>query len=170
MPVKYALVSAKHLYGAAVVVDGDDAGYFQYIAFANRNPDLVTYFEHLYGTAPFGAGLHAWLSNGPGFKFEKVKTPLMAQAVQPYSLLVEWEWFAALSRLGKPVELLYMPEATHIIQKPWDRITSQQGSVDWFCFWLKGEEDPDPAKKEQYARWRAMREEFRKRHPATTRP
>jgi len=36
-------------------------------------------------------------------------------------------------------------------------MTSQQGNVDWFCFWLKGEEDPDPAKAEQYARWRELR-------------
>jgi hypothetical protein len=34
---------------------------------------------------------------------------------------------------------------------------SQQGNVDWFCFWLKGEEDPDPTKAEQYARWRELR-------------
>jgi hypothetical protein len=34
---------------------------------------------------------------------------------------------------------------------------SQQGNVDWFCFWIKGEEDPDPAKAEQYARWRELR-------------
>jgi hypothetical protein len=25
------------------------------------------------------------------------------------------------------------------------------------CFWLKGEEDPDPAKADQYARWRELR-------------
>jgi hypothetical protein len=36
-------------------------------------------------------------------------------------------------------------------------MTSQQGDVDWFCFWLKGEEDPDPAKAELYARWRDLR-------------
>jgi len=29
--------------------------------------------------------------------------------------------------------------------------------VDWFCFWLKGEEDTDPAKVEQYVRWRELR-------------
>jgi len=29
--------------------------------------------------------------------------------------------------------------------------------VDWYCFWLKGEEDHDPGKAEQYRRWRAMR-------------
>ena len=33
----------------------------------------------------------------------------------------------------------------------------QQTNVDWFVFWLKGEEDPDPAKAETYARWRELR-------------
>jgi hypothetical protein len=33
----------------------------------------------------------------------------------------------------------------------------QGGAVDWFRFWLKGEEDPDPAKAEQYARWRGLK-------------
>lgn len=36
-------------------------------------------------------------------------------------------------------------------------MTSQQGNVDWFTFWLKGEEDPNPAKAEQYKRWRELR-------------
>ena len=43
------------------------------------------------------------------------------------------------------------------------------GSVDWLRFWLKGEEDPDPAKVEQYARWRELRklqEENEKKSPA----
>jgi hypothetical protein len=32
-------------------------------------------------------------------------------------------------------------------------MASQQGDVDWFSFWLKGEEDSDPTKKEQYKNW-----------------
>ena len=36
-------------------------------------------------------------------------------------------------------------------------MVSQQGAVDWFRFWLKGEEDLDPAKAEQYTRWRELR-------------
>ena len=63
------------------------------------------------------------------------------------------EVITGLSRLNKPVELLYIPGGVHVLEKPWDRIASQQGDVDWFCFWLNGEEDPDPAKAEQYARW-----------------
>jgi hypothetical protein len=33
----------------------------------------------------------------------------------------------------------------------------QQGLVDWFSFWLKGEEDPETVKADQYARWRDLR-------------
>ena len=36
-------------------------------------------------------------------------------------------------------------------------MASQGGSVDWFRFWLQGYEDPDPAKAEQYKRWRGLR-------------
>jgi hypothetical protein len=30
-------------------------------------------------------------------------------------------------------------------------------TVDWYDFWLNGHDDPDPAKAEQYARWRELR-------------
>jgi hypothetical protein len=88
---------------------------------------------------------------------DKIETPLRIQVLGPTSVLLDWHWFSGLSRLGKPVEMIYIPEGTHILEKPWERMTSQQGNVDWFCFWLKGEQDPDPAKAEQYKRWRELR-------------
>ncbi len=36
---------------------------------------------------------------------------------------------------------------------------SQGLTVDWFRFWLQDQEDADPAKVEQYARWRKLREQ-----------
>ena len=47
----------------------------------------------------------------------------------------------------KPVDLIYIPDAQHILQKPKQRYASQQGNVDRFRFWLPGYEDPDLAKK-----------------------
>jgi hypothetical protein len=32
----------------------------------------------------------------------------------------------------------------------------QQGALDWFCFWLRGEVDPDRAKSGQYVGWREL--------------
>ena len=77
---------------------------------------------------------------------DKIETPLRIQTLYPLSLLSDWPWYTGLSQLGKPVEMIYIPEGAHILEKPWDRMVSQQGNVDWFCFWLKSEEDPDPVK------------------------
>jgi hypothetical protein len=103
------------------------------------------------------------LKKSPGFNLAGVTTPVREESYHPSSLFSAWEWFVGLSRLGKPVELIYIPGADHVLVKPNDRLTSQQGNVDWFCFWLKGEEDPDPAKAEQYARWRELRK-LQERH------
>jgi hypothetical protein len=75
-----------------------------------------------------------------------------------YHTLGNWEWFSGLTHLNRPVELVYLPGAPHLLVKPWDRLASQQGTVDWFSFWLKGEESSEPAKSEQNRRWKAVRE------------
>ncbi len=157
--VQYALTHSVFHFAAALVADGIDGGYVQYIVYANANPELAAEFDAINSGPPFGDGLSSWLKLAPGFSLNTVKTPLRIEANSRSTLLGEWEWFSGLSRLHKPVELIYLPEGTHILEKPWERITSQQGSVDWFCFWLKGEEDPDPAKAERYARWRELRKQ-----------
>jgi hypothetical protein len=60
--------------------------------------------------------------------------------------------------MDKPVDFILLPDAPHIVVKPWERLATQQGLVDWFRFWLQGEEDPDPAKAEQYKRWRGLKQ------------
>ena len=152
--VKYALTHSKYHFAAASVTDGIDGGYLQYIAYATALP---LEFEKLNAGLPFGDGLQSWLSRSPGFKIDKVQSPLLILAENPNALLTEWEWFAGLSLLHKPVELVYMKDGDHLLQEPWQRMLSLQGNVDWFSFWLKGEEDSDPSKAEQYARWRELR-------------
>jgi len=114
--------------------------------------------ETLVGGSPFGEGLSLWLKKSPGFLLNRVDTPILVQAIGPGSLLGEWEWFSGLTRLDRAVDFLYIPAGTHILEKPWDRMASQQTNVDWFSFWLKGDEDADPVKAEQYMRWRKLRE------------
>ncbi len=152
--VKYALTHSKYRFTAASVMDGVDGGYLQYILFA---PGTRAFYEGINGGAPFGRGVKTWLQRSPGFNTDNVQTPLRIIAANRASLLGEWEWFAALSLQSRPVELVYLRDATHIMEKPWDRVVAQQGNVDWFVFWLKGEEDPDPTKFKQYARWRELR-------------
>jgi dipeptidyl aminopeptidase/acylaminoacyl peptidase len=151
--VTYALTHSKHHFTAATIADGVDGSYFQYMV----SMAVAREFEQVYGGPPFGKRLPEWLKQSPAFLMDKIDTPLRIQVLGPDSVLQNWHWFSGLSQLGKPVEMIYIPEGTHILEKPWERMTSQQGNVDWFCFWLKGEEDPDRAKAEQYTRWRDLR-------------
>jgi len=156
--VRYALTHSKYYFGAASVMDSNDGGYFAYLTVSNSLPGWTEFNDGINGAAPFGNGLEKWIERSPGFSIDKVRTPFRILSPRSgNSVLMEWEWFAALTRLAKPVEMVMLEDGEHILQKPWDRMVSQQGNVDWFCFWLKGEEDTDPAKAEQYSRWRELR-------------
>jgi|SRR5579863_5385825 len=156
--VEYTLAFSQYRFAAASLADTSDAGYFRYLALLNTSDaGNAADNERINGGAPLGDGLPSWTRNSADFNLARVITPVRIEANQPASLLFVWEWFVGLNHLKKPVDLIYIPDGTHILVKPWDRIVSQQGNVDWFCFWLKGEEDPDPAKADQYARWRELR-------------
>ncbi|MEE8295057.1 MAG: Atxe2 family lasso peptide isopeptidase [Sphingomonadales bacterium] len=66
--------------------------------------------------------------------------------------------FNALQAAGKPVEMYIYPDERHVKWQPAHKYIVYSRNVDWFNFWLQGIEDPDPAKAEQYLRWRELRE------------
>jgi len=138
-----------------ILTDGIDCGYFGYMA----SPEMPSDGDNLNGgLSPLSEkGLRVWLEKSPGFRLSKVETPVRLVAISDGALLELWEWFAGLRLQGKAVELVEIPHGTHILAKPRDRQIAMQGMVDWFRFWLKGEEDLNPMKREQYVRWRRMR-------------
>jgi hypothetical protein len=104
--------------------------------------------------------LAVWAKNAPGFQLDRVRTPLLIGTLSPAPILGEWEIYASLRMQKKPVDLMYLPQRDgyqHILQRPLDRLASQQTNVDWFRFWLQRYEDPDPAKVAQYKRWEGLR-------------
>ena len=152
--VTYTLTHSKHHFAAAALADGVDYSYFQYMAFSMQ---AAGEFEQVYGGPPYGKSTVSMAKAVACVSYGQNRNAAPHSNFGPESLLSDWHWYSGLSRLGKPVEMIYIPEGTHILEKPWDRMISQQGNVDWFCFWLKGEEDPDPTKAEQYKRWRELR-------------
>jgi dipeptidyl aminopeptidase/acylaminoacyl peptidase len=113
--------------------------------------------DSIIGAPPFGKGLQQWLKRSPGFNLDKVNAPLMVVGEGPYNLLAMWAPYAGLRYLHKPVDLIMLNTDEHTLTNPAMRIASQGGSVDWFRFWLQGYEDPDPAKADQYKRWRELK-------------
>jgi hypothetical protein len=156
--VQYMLTHSKIHFRAAVVAEGSDGGYSQYLQFLDAHPYTASDSESINGGVPFGSGLLYWLRRSPEFLLDTVDTPLMIQAASQESLSMLWAEFKGLRRLGKPAELIYLPTGTHILEKPWDRMVSQKGTVDWCVFWLNGKEDGTPQDTEKYTRWRRMRE------------
>jgi dipeptidyl aminopeptidase/acylaminoacyl peptidase len=70
--------------------------------------------------------------------------------------LTDLALYTSLKDLGKPVELYIYPDELHHVNQPRHRYQIYERNLDWFRFWLKSEESPDPAKKEQYQRWRQL--------------
>jgi dipeptidyl aminopeptidase/acylaminoacyl peptidase len=155
--VLYTLTHSKYPFAAAIISDGIDGGYFQYMLTANGYSPTADYFELVNGGPPFGAGLQSWLQNAPGFNMDKIRAPLRIEAIGNFSLIASWESLAGLKRLRKPVELIWIRDGVHILQRPSDRLISQQGTVDWLSFWLMPDEHRSVS-LEHYNRWSELRE------------
>ena len=153
-----AITRDPSLFAAATVADGLDNSYMQYQLTAANGYSIRQQMETIYGGAPIGKDLTSWLEKAPDFHFDRIRTPVRIEAIDPWSVLGVWDLYASLHLQGKPVDLIYFPMGTHIHQKPMERLESQQGDVDWFRFWLQGYEDPDPAKQDQYRRWSVLRQ------------
>jgi hypothetical protein len=76
-------------------------------------------------------------------------------------IIGEWEIYRRLRYLHKPVEMYLMPDISkypsHTPQNPRQILAIEEGAIDWLSFWLDGYEDANPAKRDQYTRWRAFK-------------
>ncbi len=157
--VMQALTTSTLHFKAASITSGVNHGYLQYLTWADISSTAGDDAEAGIGARPFGSGLQQWLRRSPEFNMDKVQTPLQVVAEGRRDVLTMWEPYAALRYLNRPVDLLVLGSDQHVLTNPAARMASQGGTVDWFRFWLTDEEDPDPAKAAQYARWRKMREQ-----------
>jgi dipeptidyl aminopeptidase/acylaminoacyl peptidase len=157
--VESTLINRPTLFRVATIADGIDNSYMQYHLFGEGIQAFAAQFEKANGGKPLGIeGVKSWLSLAPGFRLNEVQAPLRIEALGAPSILGEWEIYSSLRLQGKPVDLIYIPNGAHVLQKPLERMASQQGNVDWFRFWLQDYQDPDPQKTQQYQRWNSLKE------------
>lgn len=155
--VESALIQDPRMFAAATLADGVDESYMQDLLFTPNQSTSEA--EQIYQSPPFGPSLSRWLQLAPGFNLDRIETPIRIEAISPAGILEEWEIYASLRKQGRPVDLFYFPDGQHVLQKPRERLASEQGDVDWFRFWLEGQEDRDPRKAQEYQRWRKLRSE-----------
>jgi dipeptidyl aminopeptidase/acylaminoacyl peptidase len=155
--VETALIKYPTLFAAATIVDGVDESYVQYRLFAQESESWGEEFEKINQAKPIREGLQKWVGIAPGFHLDRVETPLRIEALGPRSVLLEWEIYSSLQQQGKPVDLIYIPDSQHVLQRPLDRLASQQGNVDWFRFWLQDSHGKESNESAQYLRWERLK-------------
>lgn len=129
---------------------------------------------------------HVWVTNPlnpPFFEMEDLENPALDKSRSKWSLVSpalhvkdihaailvnasEHERFGfqplwLLMRYAhKPMETYIYAGEYHVKFQPEHLSAIQHRNIDWLRFWLQGYEDPDPAKADQYARWRRMRADW----------
>ena len=152
---------------AATIADSVQYSYTQQM-FATGSASYTRAFERVTGGSPVSDGYGRWFGRNPIYRMNGSAAALRVEAIGLGSLMGMWETYAVRAQAKRPVDFVYFPAGSHMLQKPSERLVSQGGNVDWFRFWLQDYEDPDVNKKAQYEHWRELRD--RKRNNANESP
>ena len=102
-----------------------------------------------------------WWEVSPAYQLDRIKAPILFQLPeQEYRMTLDYSLPLAYRHQG---DIYVFPDETHIKFQPRHKLAVYERNVDWFRFWLQGYEDPDSAKRAQYAHWREMRDQQCKR-------
>jgi len=82
--------------------------------------------------------------------------PLLFQMADD-EYLAALESFTALKLAGVPTDMFVFPDEHHIKWQPAHRLAAYQRTIDWFDFWLKDLRPSDSRRREDVARWVALR-------------
>lgn len=96
-----------------------------------------------------------WAKLAPAADTASIDTPLLMQLPESEARYAI-EFHTRLKRAGKAVEMILFADEPHIKTQPVHKRVVYERNLDWYRFWLKGEEDPDPVKRAQYLRWRRL--------------
>ena len=110
------------------------------------------------GGWPWGRPRENWRRIAMSMNADKIVTPILQNASDT-EYLIYLPLYRSLADLGRPIELYLYPNELHVRNQPRHRLEIYDRNLDWFRFWLKGEQDPDPTKAEQYKRWSHLRDE-----------
>jgi len=171
---EFILTHSQFHYRAATAADNVAYSLGEY--WLLHDSSTIKSYDQTYGGPPYGPTFKNWVAHSISFNADKIHTPLLLENMgygmlfdkptsPPLYLMPTFELFTALNRLKKPVELYYYPEEDHAPAHPKARLATMQRNVDWYRFWLKGEERTEPIQEvgetkeslaRQYERWRGL--------------
>lgn len=154
--VEFMLTHSSRRFRAASLGEGGDYKPGGYWKFGDTIWPAI--YGNIFGGPLSAETVGAYLEFSPGMRFERIDTPLLMEFIG--GSISGLETFVPLRHQRIPAEMVIYDGELHNFVMPVARFASMERKVDWFNFWMLGKEDPDPAKAEQYARWRKMKAEW----------
>ncbi|MEQ8750786.1 MAG: prolyl oligopeptidase family serine peptidase, partial [Amphiplicatus sp.] len=146
----FALVHCNCIAAASVSGLSDDPFFYLFLHDSRRQVWREA------GLGPWVGEDSQWPDLSLALNAERVTAPILAQ-VADRELLFALQTHTAFADAGRQIDLYVFPDEYHIKWQPAHRLAVYERNLDWFSFWLQGREDSDPAKQEQYSRWRALK-------------
>jgi dipeptidyl aminopeptidase/acylaminoacyl peptidase len=107
---------------------------------------------------PEGDGMKLWRGIDLAENVETIEAPIMMNLSES-ELVGMVRLIRHMDDAGKPYDAYVFRDETHMKWQPAHLHAIVQRNLDWFNFWLQGREDADPAKAEQYERWRKLKQQ-----------
>jgi hypothetical protein len=127
---------------------------------ASRRDPVNGPYARLHMPDPRNDPTGKWNEMSVARKARDINTPTLIQ-VDDLEYLFALPLWSAMHEEGKPIEMHVFPKETHALMQPIHRLVNYERQLDWFRFWLKHEEAPEPFKRDQYVRWNKLRESLR---------
>lgn len=141
---------------AAASVSSPVVSPMYYVMGSLKGEDFVSELHRVWQLGPPGDPPERWKQLSPALNLDKVRVPVLLQMPeQEYLQAVDYT-IPLLRR--KKADLYVFPNEPHQKFQPRHKLAVYERNLDWFLFWLRGIEDPDPAKAAQYALWRSLRD------------
>jgi len=147
-------ISHTNLFHAAIESGGGAFDPYEYFL----GPDSIRgYYFSMYGLGPpEGDSTAKWQRQSTSPNVQYILSPLLINTADS-EYIGDMQLITTLRQGKKPVEMFIYADELHEKNQPKHRYEIYRRNVDWFNFWLKDKEDRDPAKAEQYTRWRELR-------------
>lgn len=146
---------------AAVVINDSFTG--SYIELLQKS--FFNQADFGWSTGPFWQSKDAWLDMETTFNADRIRTPALFTynlggnrkfAIDPVDYETGMQIIANTFALNKkPFEMLFFPDAPHVIARPQQQLALHNAVLDWMRFWLK---DEAPADTARHARWAKLKQ------------
>ncbi|MBM0107284.1 Atxe2 family lasso peptide isopeptidase [Steroidobacter sp. S1-65] len=149
-------IAHRHDRVAAIAISGGIWSQLDYYVATSALPKLAGGIA--WWTKPEGEGMNMWRGIDAADNVAKITAPILmnAPAAEMLNLV---RLVKHLNEAGKPYDAYVFRDETHTKWQPAHLHAIVQRNLDWFDFWLRDREDPDPAKVEQYERWRKLKDQ-----------